>query len=177
MVFEDIKRIGKKVVGAVKTAVRIGKKVHHFFTGGSRVGGKTTKAQDLDPSAKSFSSEQFKPKQEAPAQSTPPPAPPPPPKPKPKKKSRMERNREPTPLPKAKGVQVVRSGVRALQEGAKLRDKPPTSLAEIKDEKRRIRNIAEAPSKKQFEKVARQNRKKQRALIREQQKRTKTKRR
>ncbi len=167
--------IGKKVVGAVKTAIRIGKKIHHFFRGGSRVGGKTTKAQELDPNAKSFSSEQFKTKEQPKPQ--PAPTPPPPPQPKPKKKSRMERNLEPTPLPKAKGVQVVRSGVRALQEGAKLKDKPPTSLAEIKDEKRRIRNIAEAPSKKQFERVARQNRKKQRALIREQQKRTKTKRR
>ena len=178
MGFKSALRLGQKVVGGFKNALRIGKKVYNFFSG-KRVGGKSTEAQDTygkdENSPKSLSNEDFVKEEE------PPPTPPePPPKLTRVEKKQLKRERKitdantPRQLPKAKGVQVVKSGVDALKEGLKVKSQGiPTSLAQTRAEAQRIKNISEAPSKKQFEKIAKHNRKIQEKLLKEARKRAK----
>lgn len=158
-VIEGVKhamRIGKKIVGFVKDAIRMGQKVKNMGqTSGGRMG---NKAQTSSPKAKSLSSEDFKPKE----QPTPPP---PPPKPQPQQQP------QPRGLTEAGKVRQVAQGIKAVKREAKLiktlqegKD-PKEKIKTIQRQKERISLEAKAPSKREFEKTAKQQQQQQQATL------------
>lgn len=165
--------VGGKVIDGITKAYRIGKKIYNFFSG-KRLGGKTTEAQDKHADATSLSNEDFSPKIDEPVAEAPP-------SPKLTRRERKDKKREakvadamtPRALPKAKGLQKVRSGVEALKEGLKVKQSGTENLASARAEAQRLRNIAEAPSKREFEKTAKHNRKVQKRFLKEAEKRKK----
>ena len=147
MSFTDVIRIGKKIVSGIHNAFRIGQKVHGFFKGDSSGGRMGGKAQAQSPKAKSLSSEDFK--VEAPPEpSTPPP--------------RLQ--------PLQRGLGTAGGGRKALQTikavkreaglmDTLLQDKTEREkLKTLQRQKAKIKTEANAPSKRDFEKTAKEQR-------------------